>query len=165
MTRLNFTLSNEQNIISINESDLEAKGIKMLDYLFNNKKIIESSKLNSVDLKRFIFNIDAVICDNKRIQELNSSYRAKNEPTDVLTFALFTDNNDNQVFGDEIILGEIIISSEMVQKQAEQSNKSFEKELLFLLAHGFLHLLGFEHNDTESFEYMVKIQNELVCLV
>lgn len=80
--------------------------------------------------------ISLTFMDNQEIKDLNAKYREKNEPTDVLAFPL-----------DEKILGEVIVSVEQAQKQAEDYGHSFLRELAFLVVHGALHLLGYDHKD------------------
>ncbi len=76
-----------------------------------------------------------VLVSDKKIKELNRLFRGKNEPTDVLSFQA----------GQEDYLGDVIISTETALRQAQQLGHSLEKELKILLIHGFLHLLGYDH--------------------
>lgn len=77
------------------------------------------------------------------IRRLNRAYRQKDKPTDVLSFP-----TDEKGFFRKIPLkplGDIVISVETAERQAKDKKHSFEKELKFLLIHGFLHLLGYDH--------------------
>ncbi|MCK5176508.1 MAG: rRNA maturation RNase YbeY, partial [Candidatus Aenigmarchaeota archaeon] len=104
-----------------------------------------------------------LLTDNEEIQELNSSYRGQDKPTDVLSFALFADSSDKEIFStNEIALGEVIISVETAKKQADDTGIELEDEINFLLCHGILHLLGFEHPDEKSLEMLLEIQNEIL---
>ncbi len=76
-----------------------------------------------------------VLVSDRKITELNRLYRGKNEPTDVLSFQA----------GQEDYLGDVIISTETALRQAQQLGHSLEKELKILIIHGFLHLLGYDH--------------------
>ncbi len=76
-----------------------------------------------------------VIVSDKKISQLNETYRGKKGPTDVLSFEA----------GQEDYLGDIIISAETAERQARQMGHSLEKELKILMIHGFLHLLGYDH--------------------
>ncbi len=106
--------------------------------------------------------VDIVFCDDAQIKELNTSYRNINSPTDVLSFALFADNPDeNFIIDNQISLGEIIISTETAKRQADEQNKTLDEEIYFLLSHGILHLFGFDHPDEESLEDMLAIQQEM----
>lgn len=79
--------------------------------------------------------ITVVLVSDRKIKELNRTYRGKNYPTDVLSFG----------YEDETYLGDIIISVETAKKQAEQMGHSLEREIAVLVIHGFLHLLGYDH--------------------
>ncbi len=76
-----------------------------------------------------------VIVSDKKISQLNETYRGKKGPTDVLSFEA----------GQDDYLGDIIISAETAERQARQMGHSLEKELKILMIHGFLHLLGYDH--------------------
>jgi probable rRNA maturation factor len=80
------------------------------------------------------------------IIELNTIYRDKPEPTDVLSFEL--DDPWAEVDEDDagtILLGDIVINPELAKQRTLQEELSFEEELWFLVIHGILHLLGFDH--------------------
>ena len=88
----------------------------------------------------------------------NREYRKKDHPTDVITFALFADSEDDEkfIFEEEVNLGEILISIDTIKKQAKES---VYDELLVVSAHGILHLLGFDHLTEEDYKFMVDKQN------
>jgi len=146
---------------------------KMLDYITKDTDIIESSVLKDIDLSEYTFGVDIVFCDDKDIEELNTSYRGKNQPTDVLSFALFADNPDeNFIIDNHISLGEVIISLETAKRQAASKGflegynppknlSPFQQEVYFLLSHGILHLLGFDHPDDGTLEDMLALQHEM----
>ncbi len=75
----------------------------------------------------------------EEIKKLNKLYRQKNKVTDVLSFNL----------ADKNILGEIVICLEQAKKQAKEKKTSLQAELKLLLAHGTLHLLGYDHEGSE----------------
>lgn len=105
------------------------------------------------------------LTDNQEIQALNSQYRQKNQPTDVLAFAtLETDVPAISPLetGEPVYLGDIIISVETAWQQAQAQGHSLEKELAWLAAHGFLHLLGWDHPDEESLLAMLTQQETLL---
>lgn len=103
--------------------------------------------------------------NNEEIQELNKVYRKKDEPTDVISFALQDGEEDHLKFiGNEVplILGDIIISIDKVEEQAREYNHSFERELGFLAVHGFLHLLGYDHMNESEEKVMFQKQNDIL---
>ncbi|NMM51510.1 rRNA maturation RNase YbeY [Paenibacillus aquistagni] len=110
--------------------------------------------------------------DNEDIHELNRDYRGIDRPTDVLSFAqhestdeeldiLYEVEDESELAQIGDMLGDIIISVERAQEQAEEFGHSIERELGFLFVHGFLHLLGYDHQDEASEKVMMDKQ-ELV---
>ncbi|NEP81034.1 MAG: rRNA maturation RNase YbeY [Okeania sp. SIO3B3] len=95
------------------------------------------------------------------IQILNHQYRDQNQPTDVLAFAAMEVNIPRPKVLDsdlQLYLGDIVISVETAIRQARQLEHSLTTELVWLAAHGFLHLLGWDHLDEQSWQQMVKQQ-------
>ncbi|ASK63157.1 rRNA maturation RNase YbeY [Virgibacillus phasianinus] len=102
---------------------------------------------------------------NKEIQELNRNYRGKDNPTDVISFALQETMEDElNIIGEDmpLILGDIVISIERTIEQAEDYNHTFERELGFLTVHGFLHLLGYDHMNEDDKKEMFQKQEEIL---
>lgn len=78
-----------------------------------------------------------LLADDARLKELNSSFRHKNKPTDVLSFPAF----DNE----EGMAGDLAISLETAQRQADEHGHTLEDEVRILILHGVLHLAGYDH--------------------
>ncbi len=116
------------------------KILNFIEFLFDRTKKDKSLELN------------IVFCDDNRIQSLNSEFRHKDAPTNILSFYGY----------DGDILGDIIISIETLEKEAKADNKNIFDYLLFLLAHGFLHLLGYTHETMEKYNIMIEEQNKFV---
>jgi probable rRNA maturation factor len=114
------------------------------------------------------YELSLVLTTDAEIQSLNAQYRHKNQPTDVLAFAALEVNFPQlpEEFSElePLYLGDIIISVETAQRQSEQQNHSLDKELVWLAAHGFLHLLGWDHPDEESLLKMLAQQEVLLKL-
>lgn len=81
--------------------------------------------------------------DDPQIREINKTYLKRNRPTDVISFSqlegAFTHLNACR------LLGDVVISLETAKRQARESNRTLEDEITFLLIHGILHLLGYDH--------------------
>lgn len=105
---------------------------------------------------------DVLFCDNEYIRQINKEYRQKDSATDVITFSLFIDDETKFVLDDTINLGEIIISLDTAKSQAQEAGHTIEKEILTLLTHGLLHLLGFDHRTNEEYNFVVQTQNEVL---
>ncbi len=85
--------------------------------------------------------------DDARIQELNRQFRNKDKPTNVLSFPM-----------DGMMLGDIVLSSETIEREATTQGKMFEHHLTHLIIHGFLHLLGYDHMNEDSASEMEAIE-------
>lgn len=104
------------------------------------------------------------------IRKINKKYRKIDKATDVLSFPMFEKDEldekiKNKDFLHEDVLGDIIISIEKVKEQAEEYGHSFERELSYMLVHGFYHLMGYDHIEEEDKKIMrpkeEKILNDL----
>ncbi|MGO4887224.1 rRNA maturation RNase YbeY [Anaerobacillus sp. MEB173] len=104
--------------------------------------------------------------NNDEIQEINREYRNIDKPTDVISFALNEQDEDElAVIGEGIpnLLGDIIISIPKTIEQADSYGHSFERELGFLAVHGILHLLGYDHMTEEDEKIMFSRQEEILA--
>ena len=138
---------------------------KMTKFYISTKEWYKDSCLTEYDYKLLYF--DVVLCDNEKIQEINKNYREKDCATDVITFAIFSDSPKEErfIFDNEINLGEIIISLDKTETQSLDKShlqQSFKDELYFLLAHGILHLLGYDHKDEQTLKEMWDIQQKMI---
>jgi probable rRNA maturation factor len=109
--------------------------------------------------------VSVTFVSNERIREINREYRHKDQPTDVISFALEELGEDEiEIVGEDIprLLGDIIISVERAKEQAEEYNHSFSRELGFLSLHGFLHLLGYDHVEEEDEKKMFQRQKDIL---
>ncbi len=120
-------------------------------------EIEEKSCLKGFDYDKISF--DILYCDSKKTHEINREYREKDYPADIITFAIFADSDDRFVFDGEINLGEIIIALDKVIEEADKKGVTKEHELAFLISHGILHLLGFDHQTMEEYNFIIELQN------
>ncbi len=95
-----------------------------------------------------------VITDQEKIRELNLVHLGEDEPTDVLSFPMLPDSEDEEELGTFVVppdgithLGEVIISCPQAVIQAEERGHSVQKEVATLIIHGVLHLLGYDHDE------------------
>ena len=96
-----------------------------------------------------------LLSNNKCIKKLNKSFRNKNKPTDILSFPF----NKKKI--KESYIGDIIISYNFIDKPKSQKIKSFNKKLIKIFIHGFLHLLNFDHIKNKDYKRMLK-EEELI---
>ena len=103
--------------------------------------------------------ISLLLTDNETIHEINKNYRNKDSATDVISFAY---NEDEENDGFYEVLGDIIISLEKVKEQSFDYGHSYDREFYYVLTHGILHLLGYDHIEEEDKEEMRKKEEEIL---
>lgn len=104
-------------------------------------------------------NLSVVLADDMFVRKLNKKYRGHNSPTDVLAFSML-EGEHNSVDQTCCELGDVIISVQTAKKQAREYKHPLEKEIILLLIHGILHLLGFDHikiNDETEMKTLEKM--------
>jgi probable rRNA maturation factor len=100
--------------------------------------------------------ISVVFCNNDYILETNKQFLSHDYYTDIITF----NNNEG-----EVISGDLIISIDMVQENAEKFRESFDRELNRVIAHGVLHLLGFNDKTKEEEEEMRQAEDHALIML
>lgn len=111
------------------------------------------------------YEVSLRLTTDTEIQTLNSQYREQDKPTDVLAFASLEANlpqSEEMLASMPLYLGDIIVSVDTAQRQAQQQEHSLSTELAWLTAHGLLHLLGWDHPDEESL--MEMLQQQVILL-
>ncbi|MCP9882269.1 rRNA maturation RNase YbeY [Cyanobium sp. Alchichica 3B3-8F6] len=117
------------------------------------------------------YSLGLSLVGDAEIAALNTDWRNKDGPTDVLAFAAQDDNLDGAPpmpmpaaadGGAPLELGDIVISVDTAARQAAEHGHNLEQELLFLASHGLLHLLGWDHPDDASLAAMLARQDQLV---
>ena len=115
------------------------------------------------EIKRDNWELSILFCGDKTIKRLNSKFRNKNEPTDILSFNL---GETVQIDGKTTFLpGDIVISLKSMQKNAKIFEISENEELQRLIIHGILHLDGMNHETNNGNEPMLTLQEELLVLL
>ncbi len=132
-------LENKHPKIKIDNFDIERK-VKVL-----------MGNLNCLDQE-----INILLMGDADIRQLNKEFRNNDYPTDVLSFPQNSD--EDPYIPDEIILGDIAISLDKAKIQAKEHALSFKEEIILLLIHGILHLLGYDHEISEQEE--IKMRNK-----
>lgn len=124
--------------------------------------------------------LSVVLADDGMVRDLNLRYRGKDKSTNVLSFALHADSGDEilespHADGDEgteivsqerrapILLGDVILAFETVDREAREQGKPFPDHLAHLVIHGVLHLLGFDHIADPDAERMERLETEILA--
>ena len=128
---------------------------ELINIHYNLKMLIRRTILETLDYEGMENDVEVSVTfvDDDGIRELNNKFRKKDVPTDVLSFPLFDyDGESEEPAFDELAnnLGDIVISLERAMAQANEFGHSFEREVAFLTAHSMLHLLGYDHETSES---------------
>ena len=103
--------------------------------------------------------VSVTLTTPEQIHKINKQYRDVDRPTDVLSFPMFEKEElekkiKNNDFLYEDVLGDLVISIDQVKKQAKEYGHSFERELAYMLVHGFYHLMGYDHIKEEDKQIM-----------
>lgn len=157
-TKINIFSENIHKSLEIDEKKAIDVAKKLLQYYMEKDDIFKPSCLAGRDFDTISF--DILYCDSEKTHEINKEYRQKDYAADIITFAIFADSEEKFVFDGEINLGEVIISLDKVEANSIEKKVSFEQELYFLISHGIMHLLGFDHQTEEDYNFIVSAQNE-----
>lgn len=98
------------------------------------------NKLQKKKVKIKQKNLIIAFVKKSEIQKLNKKFRKKNKPTDILSFESL----------ERGVLGELVIAPQVIKKQAKLHGLSFQLELGYMILHGILHLLGFDHEKSKK---------------
>ncbi len=94
--------------------------------------------------------ISLTFCDGPYIRELNREYRNKDTETDVLSFPLFDEDEEDPIEEETLPLGDIVLNIDRAAEQARELSHSTLREMAFLAIHSTLHLLGYDHERSEE---------------
>ena len=120
---------------------------KISNEIYKNSGLMNTNKMNSVSV---------LFAGDKKITELNNRFRKRNLPTNVLSFPSYIER-DKKIF-----LGDIIFSAETIFKEAKRDKKSCNNHLIHLFIHGFLHLLGYDHQTEDNAKIMEGLEIKIL---
>ena len=123
--------------IEYREVEQDSNKDELINQVIN--KCFEVEKLQNTNLY-----VSIILTTPSNIRQINKEYRNIDKETDVLSFPMFEKDEIRSVTQEEA-LGDIIISVERVKEQAKEYGHSFERELAYMLVHGFYHLMGEDH--------------------
>ena len=144
-------IENEQNICELTE------GMQQLISNVINKVLEQENFLKECE-------VSVLISDDENIRMLNAEHRSKDSATDVLSFPMLEFDEEHNIISDDefgmLLLGDIVISLERAYAQAEEYGHSPLREIGFLCAHSTLHLLGYDHEDSEQSRLVMREKEE-----
>ncbi len=119
------------------------------------------------DFSNVVISVNFV--SEKQIQNLNNEFRKIDKKTDVLSFPNLNKKTtqklnefQNEVFDNQLFLGDIVICKNVARAQAKEYGHSMKREICFLALHGLLHLLGYDHIESEDEKLMQKTAEEIL---
>jgi len=145
-------MNNNFEIIQSQKNEVDINKLtKLIEYIYDKENVSSKQKLN------------IILTDNSRLHELNKKYKNIDRATDVLSFSF-----DEDKLEIEPILGEVYISLDKANMQAEKFDVDLQEEVCRLVVHGILHILGWSHQDsaqahkmfTKTESYLNYIRNE-----
>ena len=154
---MSVLIDNRQEAVKVDEA-LEAFVVQVVEEVLAYERCEEE------------FEVSISFVCNEEMRSLNKEYRNIGKETDVLSFPLVefieeelnTEDEDAEYIEEEIALGDIVISMEKAVEQSEEYGHSFKRELAFLLVHGMLHLLGYDHDEEASEGEIFDKQEEIL---
>ena len=137
--------------------------IEDLEEFFDENKVTEFTNFilkdeYGDDYYKNDYYLSLLIANDKIIKEINKEYRNKDSATDVISFAY----NETENVGPMNVMGDIIISIERVKEQAKEYGHSKEREFYYVLCHGILHLLGYDHIEKEDKKIMREREEKIL---
>jgi len=154
MTALDIQISVEAESWT-SEEELYVFSTKVLDAAVDFLKSEENQPFPKQPVE-----LSLVFTDDEAIREINAEWRDKDKATNVLSFPAYPLEPGGMPGP---MLGDIVIAHETVEREALDLEKSFEDHLTHLLVHGFLHLFGYDHLDTEEAEEMEGLETRILA--
>ncbi|MBR0137299.1 MAG: rRNA maturation RNase YbeY [Erysipelotrichaceae bacterium] len=118
------------------------------------EKTISNLKLNPES------SVSVIFVRDKKMHEINREYRGIDRTTDVISFAMADNQDENDYFETE--LGDIFINIDAAERQAVEYEHSVRREICFLFTHGLLHLCGYDHMNPDDEKKMIAKQKEIL---
>ena len=161
MINYNITIENEYPNWHIEQDKILKIILQIFEYYMCDSEIVQNCCLQDYEYETLAF--DILFTAGKTTHQINRQYRQKDYPADIITFAIFADlpQDERLINNLEINLGEVIIGLDKVVEEANRKGISKEAELIFLISHGIMHLLGFDHQTDEEFEFIIKTKKSI----
>jgi len=134
--------------VEVNSSNTKIPSIENIELWISTA--LQSDELNQAE-------VSVYIVDEAESQELNTQYRGKDKPTNVLSFPAD--------IPDEVgvpLLGDLVVCAPVVEREAQEQGKTLEAHWAHMLVHGTLHLLGYDHIEDDEAEVMEALETRLI---
>ncbi len=148
------------NVEIVSEYNLWKKNIKNPKIYFK-KKLKKLTKFKSLNFSSKTFTI--LLTNNIKMKYLNNKFRKKNKATDILSFPFYSVTELKKGIRKKKYLGDVAISYQFVINRSKLTNFEFEFDKLWL--HGYLHLLGYDHQNDSDYYKMRKIENKILKFI
>lgn len=126
--------------VQVSTTRLQRRSVRPSDVRWRAEQMLKAMRLPKAELS-------VLLCDDETIHALNRDYRHKDSPTDVLAFAM-REGEGGGLHPE--LLGDVVISMDTARRQAITGGKTIVSEVTILLAHGLLHLLGYDHQTDDE---------------
>ncbi|MAI83888.1 MAG: rRNA maturation RNase YbeY [Rickettsiales bacterium] len=137
--------------------DLDQKKVSLL--IKNTIKLVQT-KLIKKKINNYVLSV--LVTNNLNIKKLNFKYKNVNKETNVLSFPQENLIERVKINENVNLIGDIVLSIEKIEEEAKRYSKKFEERLTHILIHGFLHLLGYNHENSDTRKKMEKIEKEMM---
>ena len=131
----------------------------------NNPKLYLKKKIKKIlnlfpSKKKILFSI--LLTNNTKMKSFNKKFRKKNKFTDVLSFPFWTPKELSKIKDNKIYLGDMALSYEIINQRSKKTSFNLEFDKMWI--HGYLHLLGYDHNKNNDYKKMKKAENKILAL-
>lgn len=157
MIRINYSIENKKWLEYIERR----KVVGFFKNIF--KEVLEKLEISIPNGKTV--EISVVFTNDENIRLLNKEYRNVDKATNVLSFPIYRDIGDfldSMKFEDYLLIGDIVLSIETLEKESKDQEKTFENHMTHLVIHSILHLFGFDHMEDKEAEEMENLEIEIL---
>lgn len=117
------------------------------------------------DLPEGAVELSIVLADDALVRQLNRDYRGKDKPTNVLSFAFEDAEGPDAGEDAPTLLGDVVVARQTVAREAAEQEKTFDAHFMHLVAHGVLHLLGYDHEAEDEAAEMERLETAAMAVL
>ena len=149
---MNICFAKKTEKYNLDDQDLLIRAIEKIAEICNLSSLVPSSELT----------LPVILLDDDQITEINETYLNHEGPTDVISFDYVEDFDEETDSDDEFTIGELYISLETAERQGKEYGKPLNDELLLYIAHGILHICGYDDHCEEDIIEMRKAEQRVL---